>query len=264
MNPSSSTPPSPETIWGACDYGPTARRLAPVAEVVARVTAGAVPAASAVADLGAGHGHLAQALVHRGLRVTAVEPVAAMIEVGRRRLSGVDWVRARGESTGLPAGRLAGIASSFGTMFCDPPAGVREWRRILRPGGVLVMTAWDQCGFLAEMTRRMMAVLNPAAPTMPPHMAWGDDDVARERLSGHFTDIEIDHLDLPWSFAGVEEGMRLYEEGSPTHAWSLARSGARREELLQVLRAHLRESAAGDGAVEATAGYSLIRARSRG
>lgn len=259
------TAPTPADIWASADYAPTADRLAPVSDVIAARLTAAAPAGSRILDLGAGHGHLAATLLSAGFSPIAVDPTEAMIAVGRNRVPGAAWVCADGERTGLEDSSVAAIGSSFAAMFCDEAAGPAEWARVLAPGGVLVMSAWDERGFLAEMTDRMMEATVPAAARgqrfQPPHMMWGDDDVARERLSRDFASVEIEHLDLPWDFDSVEDGMELYLSGSPTHTFSLEHAGDRREPLLDALRGHLEECAGPDGRIRATAGYSLITAR---
>lgn len=248
-----------DDIWAASDYAPTAVRLAPAAEVVATRVAGAIPPGSAVVDIGAGHGALTAELLGRGLRVTAVEPVGRMLAVGRSAVPGASWLAATGEATGLPDSCAAAVASSFGSMFCDPAAGPREWARILQPKGTLVMTAWDDRGFLAEMTERMFAVMHPGKES-PAHMGWGDDEHARSLLSHDFSEVEVSHHELPWNFDSVADGMRLYLQGSPAHTFSLRQAGERRDELLATLEAHLREHEVA-GRVKSTAGYALVVAR---
>lgn len=253
--------PTVETIWSASDYSPTAERLAPAARDVAARAARLAPSGARVMDLGAGHGHLAAELAARGFAVTAVEPAERMLAIGRTRVPTARWLRTTGEDTGLPDGAVDCVASSFGSMFCDPVAGPAEWARVLRPGGALVMSAWGLTGFLAEMTDRMMAVMAPGADASPPHMLWGETDVAESRLAPHFHDIRVESQELPWCFESVEAGMELYLYGSPTHAFSLAAAGERREELMAALRAHLEECAGPDGSIRSSTGYCVITAR---
>lgn len=251
---------TPADIWAAADYAPTAKRLAPASTVLAQVIA-ELPLGSRVADIGAGHGHTSRALLDIGARVTAIEPVERMRLEGMRRVPQAQWVNATGEDTGLPGGEFDAVASSFGTMFCDPEAGPAEWARILRPGGVLAMTVWNEHGFLAEMTDRMVAATNPGAPTRPPHMLWGEAEVARERLDGAFVDLTLEQHTLPWCFDSVEHGMELYLHGSPTHTFSLAAAGERANDLLAALRGHLQEHADDDGRIRAQTGYTVLTAR---
>jgi len=129
-----------ETAW---DYTEHAKAYAKrpdyareaIDRMVQRVEA---PSRAAVADIGAGTGHLTQHLVRRGFDVTAVEPNDAMRAEALARFSGVPNVRfveASAEDTGLPGGSFALV--TFGSSFnvTDRPAALRETARLLAPGG---------------------------------------------------------------------------------------------------------------------------------
>ena len=251
-----------ERVWAAADYAPTAARLeAAAAELILRLGRHCAQPGRVV-DIGAGHGGLAARLAASGHRVVAVEPVLRMRQRGALVTgTGVQWRDALGEDTGLPDASADAIVSNFGAFLCDPATGPAEWARVLAPGGVLLMTAWDGRGFLAEMTRRMMGVLHPDGGG-PAHMSWGDDAFVEAVLGEWFTRVEIEHLDLPWHFDSVAAGLRLYETGSPTHAFSFDRAGDRRDALAGELTAHLAECAdPGTGRIASTTGYALITAR---
>lgn len=251
---------TPEMVWSASDYAPTARRLRPASALVAEHLAVLLPPGSLVADIGAGHGDTARALLDHGFVVDAVEPAARMRDVGATRAPEATWLAASGERTVLDTESVDAVASSFGSMFCDPAAGPAAWARILRPGGWLVMTAWSQEGFLADMTARMMAALAPGADAEPPHMTWCEPGVAEERLSPWFDGVQVAREQLLWHLSSLDEGMELYQEGSPTHAWILQHAGARREAVLDALRHHLLHSADADGTIRATTGFGIITA----
>ncbi len=91
-------------------------------------------------------------------------------------------------------------------------------------------------------------------------MACGRGEVVRERLAPWFDEVHVEHRDLPWNFTSVQEGMDLYLNGSPTHAWMLDAGGERREALLEALQQHLTEHADTDGRVHSTAGYAVVTA----
>ncbi len=90
-----------------------------------------------VADIGAGTGKLALPLAHRGCRVFAIEPNAAMRGYGIQNTAGLDvaWGEGTGEETGLPPGAfdLATFGSSFNVV--DQIKALNEVARILKPLG---------------------------------------------------------------------------------------------------------------------------------
>lgn len=101
-------------------------------------------AALICADVGAGTGIWSRQLAARGVRVVAVEPNDAMRGAGEKQSEGRDitWRKGSAESTGLPDAScdMVCMASSF--HWTDFDAAVREFHRILKPGG-LFMALWN-------------------------------------------------------------------------------------------------------------------------
>jgi ubiquinone/menaquinone biosynthesis C-methylase UbiE len=98
---------------------------------------------AAIADLGAGLGHLALPLAARGARVAAVEPARAMLDALAQRAAAagapVRALHAAAESTGLDAASadLAVLADVL--QWVDPDAAGRELARVVRPGGAVAV-----------------------------------------------------------------------------------------------------------------------------
>ena len=114
-----------------------------VAEIVA-----AVDAASPVLDAGCGSGRLTVALALAGSRVTGFDTNAAQLDVARSRAAeaGVTLELVEADFNGrLPwsDGAFDAVVSRLAVMAADDPvATLRELRRLLRPGGVLVTVLW--------------------------------------------------------------------------------------------------------------------------
>ncbi len=106
---------------------------------------GALPDAAVVADVGAGTGMLAEIFLEAGHRVIAVEPNSEMMESCRALAAQqpkLEVVKGSAEATTLPDASVDLIAVGRAMHWFDWPRAHREFARILRPDGwVLVATS---------------------------------------------------------------------------------------------------------------------------
>lgn len=96
-----------------------------------------------VGDLGCGAGHIAQALAPCVAKVVAVDESGPMLEVARKRLEPLDNVELRVgtiESLPIDDGALdAAVLFLVAHFVADPSNAIAEVRRVLRPGGRLLI-----------------------------------------------------------------------------------------------------------------------------
>lgn len=98
--------------------------------------------ASVVADVGSGTGILSELFLKHGNRVYGVEPNREMREAGERLLvSYTDFVSVdgRAEETTLDDKSVDFVTAGQAFHWFDPPHARREFMRILRPGGWVVL-----------------------------------------------------------------------------------------------------------------------------
>jgi demethylmenaquinone methyltransferase / 2-methoxy-6-polyprenyl-1,4-benzoquinol methylase len=168
---------APDSVRGMFD------RIAPVYDVMNRVmTAGldrrwrrlavreVVWPGDRVLDACCGTGDLALEAERRGARVVGLDFSERMLERARRKSGTVEWVR--GDALALPFGdgEFDAATVGFGVRNLeDLEGGLRELRRVLRPGGRLaVLEITRPRGLLRPFFRLWFDVLVPLAGRILP------------------------------------------------------------------------------------------------
>jgi len=98
-----------------------------------------------VADVGSGTGLLSELFLKNGNRVYGVEPNREMREAGERLLApypNFESVDGRAEETTLGGASVEVVTAGQAFHWFDPPRARREFMRILRPGGWVVLV-WN-------------------------------------------------------------------------------------------------------------------------
>ncbi|MGV9342788.1 class I SAM-dependent methyltransferase [Streptomyces sp. NPDC003688] len=95
-----------------------------------------------VADLGCGPGEVTALLAALGLDVSGLDLSPAMVEIARRENPGLRFEQGSMLELALPDGALAGVVSWYSSIHTPVdrlPALFREYRRVLAPGGHLLL-----------------------------------------------------------------------------------------------------------------------------
>jgi SAM-dependent methyltransferase len=107
---------------------------------------GVLKTGSLIADIGAGTGISSELLLRRGYGVVAVEPnedMRKLAEASLARYPGYSSTGGTAEDTKLEAASVDCVLAAQAFHWFDPPRARREFRRVLRPGGRVVLL-WNR------------------------------------------------------------------------------------------------------------------------
>jgi SAM-dependent methyltransferase len=228
--------------------------------------AGVAPGARAI-DVGCGPGPLTTelaALLGAG-QVAAVDPSEPFASACRERLPGVRVEVAAAEA--LPFGDGAfdhALAQLVVNFMTDPPAGVREMRRVTRRGGTVAAAVWDYAG---EMT--LLRRFWDAAVALDPSAADRDEGHSMPfctpaELGGLWSaagldGVEVVGADVAADYDGFEDLWGPLEQGvGPAGAYAASLPPERRAALAAEVRHRL---GAGDGPFRLTARAWVVTGR---
>ncbi|MFI7147472.1 methyltransferase domain-containing protein [Nonomuraea sp. NPDC050022] len=163
-----------------------------------------LPYGSAVVDVGCGAGRAVGELAERGVRAIGVDVSEQMLTAARDRWPGADF--RLGDACDLPVadGGVAGYrAEKVFHELADPGKALAEARRVLSPGGRIVLIGQDWDTFVIDsddpaLTRTIVharadQVTNPRAARSYRNLLLdaGFEDVALEVRTGVFTDAML-------------------------------------------------------------------------
>lgn len=98
-----------------------------------------------IADVGSGTGLFAELFLHKGYKVICIEPNAEMRKAAEDKLGKHDGFSSRhhqAERTGLKSHSVDIITAATAFHWMEPIATKKEFNRILKPGGHIVL-AWN-------------------------------------------------------------------------------------------------------------------------
>lgn len=201
--------------WMDGDYSKVAKSVEPAAEeFVGRCE---ITPEMRVLDVACGNGNVAIPAARAGATVTGLDIAPNLLEQARQRTreEALDIAFVEGDVEDLPfsAGAFDLVLSMFGAMFAPrPERAAAEMLRVCRPRGKMAMANWTPTGFVGQFFRLVASHVPP--PPVPSPALWGDEQVARERLSNGVSDIEtaLRKADIRYPFPpeGVVDHYREY------------------------------------------------------
>ncbi len=158
-------------------------------------------AAQRLLDLGTGTGALGRGFALRGCRVTGLDPSPELLAEARRLdgEAGVEtrYVVGRAEETGLETASFEVVSAGQCWHWFDRPAAAAEIRRLLVPGGRLVLAHFDWIplpGNVVAATEALIEAHNPDW-TMGGGTGLHPEELADVAIAG-FGDIETFSFDV--------------------------------------------------------------------
>jgi SAM-dependent methyltransferase len=134
--------------------------------------AAGVRAGCRVLDVGSGPGYAAAACAARGASAVGVDVAAQMVARARERLPGIDFHRADAHDLPFPDGSFDALVANFVILHLGrPDDAVREFARVVAPGGRLALSTWDspdRARFIGVFVEAIAAAGAQPPPDLPP------------------------------------------------------------------------------------------------
>ena len=214
----------------------------------ALIDASGVRAGDRALDVGCGPGALTGELAAAlgAGHVAAVDPSAPFADACRRRSPGVEVHVAPAEA--LPFDDAAfdhALAQLVVNFMADAPAGVREMRRVTRPGGTVSAAVWDYAGEMTLLRRFWDAAvaLDPSARDLDEGRCM--PFCTRDELAGLWSraglaEVRVEPVVVAAGYADFEDLWQPLELGvAPSGAYVAALAPERRAALRTELRRRL-------------------------
>ena len=191
-------------------------------------------APTAVLELACGTGRLTRQMdahLPGTSTIVATDVNPAMLQVAQEQLGGrgIEWNVVDAVSLPYPDARFDLVVAQFGVMFySDRAKAYREALRVLKPGGRLLFTCWDEveknpaAHITQQVIKEFFPTDTPAFYTVP--FSYHDKELIREEvLLAGFDHIHCEQVTLE-GYAGSEAmAARGLLEGSPIHTSILDR-----------------------------------------
>jgi SAM-dependent methyltransferase len=198
--------------WDRGSYEETAAELLPAAEHV--VQRAGIEEGHAVLDLGTGSGNAAVLAARAGAEVTAVDPSPRLLEVARERTGAGRFEVGRAEDLPFADESFDRVLSLFAVIFSEQPSeAAKEIRRVLKPNGRALITAWEPAGGLNDALGILGSETAKAAGTSRGRFGWGDPDKVTALFAP--ATVAVERAELRFAAPSAEDYISRFESRHP-------------------------------------------------
>jgi SAM-dependent methyltransferase len=192
-----------------------------------------------ILDLATGTGWASRVIAQRfeGVRVTGADIAERMLEHARTLAAlqklDITYQHADAERLPFPDAAFDGVVSTFGVMFVSKPeAAAAELRRVVKPGGRVVLSTWKDDSNVFQMFGVMRKFMPPPPQPAPPSpFAWGKIERLKELLGASF-ELEFETGTNRYRYASGKQAYELWvNHYGPAKSLATALEPARRAEF---------------------------------
>jgi ubiquinone/menaquinone biosynthesis C-methylase UbiE len=128
-----------------------------------------VASGTRVLDVGSGPGDVAARAAERGARAVGLDLAQAMVSLAAEVHPGLDFIVGDAQSPPFEECSFDAIVGNFSFHHLrDQARALAAWRRLLRPGGCLALTAWDE-----PQANRLLGLFADALAEVDPSLSAG-------------------------------------------------------------------------------------------
>jgi SAM-dependent methyltransferase len=163
-------------------------------------------------DVGCGAGLAAQLAAERGARVSGLDASEAFLAIARERVPEGDFRLGDLEDLPFEDDHFDLVTGFNSFQFAgNPEKALREARRVVRPGGLVVILTWGPPEGMEAAS--VLAALKPLAPPPPPGapgpFALSDETALRAFATGAALEPgEIFDVERPWIYPDLDTALR--------------------------------------------------------